>query len=106
MTVSDIGYAPALGRPDRARATAEDFDNLVEPPKEPIRFLSLCDVAAYLGLKNINSLSGVRLPPHDVEIGNRKGWLPQTIDTWKAARPGRGRWGPRLSKGEMVSSST
>jgi hypothetical protein len=55
-----------------------------------LKFLGRTEVAHYLGLKNIRSLAGVALPPHDAEIGDRKGWMPATIDRWQAARPGKG----------------
>lgn len=59
------------------------------------RYLSRSEVAEYLGLAGVKSLSRVALPPHDAEIGQFKGWLPSTIDQWKITRPGRGRWGAR-----------
>lgn len=62
----------------------------------PISYLSRTEVAHYLGLAGLPSLTGVTLPPPDAQIGDRKGWLPETIDAWNAKRPGRGRWGPRL----------
>ena len=58
-------------------------------------YLGRVEVAARIGLKSIRSLSGMKLPPHDVEIGVHKGWKPDTIDAWQATRPGRGRWGSR-----------
>lgn len=58
-------------------------------------YLGRVEVAARIGLKSIRSLSGMKLPPHDVEIGVHKGWKPSTIDAWQATRPGRGRWGSR-----------
>ena len=30
------------------------------------------------------------LPPEDVKLGNSPGWHRTTIDTWNAARPGKG----------------
>lgn len=59
------------------------------------RFLGRVEVAEYLGLKSVRSLSRVTLPPHDAQIGPHRGWLPSTIDEWNNTRPGRGRWGPR-----------
>lgn len=70
---------------------------LLDPGKPVVTYLGRSEVAAYLGMKSLASLNNVTLPPHDVEIGNRKGWRPETIDAWKATRPGRGRWGPRSS---------
>jgi hypothetical protein len=36
------------------------------------------------------ALSRYKLPEADAMIGNVRGWLPETIDAWHAARPGRG----------------
>ena len=58
-------------------------------------YLSRDQVAKRLGMKSVRSLSGIELPPHDVEVGIHKGWLPETIDAWHAERPGRGWWGGR-----------
>lgn len=77
-------------------STANDLDKLVDPdPAPPLKYLGRTDVAHHLGLKGLYSLTDTTLPPHDAEIGDRKGWLPSTIDAWNAQRPGRGRWGPR-----------
>jgi len=79
-----------------------DLDELTPPPPdgEPgrpvLRFLGRTEVAHYLGMRSMRSLSGVQLPPHDAEIDGRKGWMPATIDAWNAKRPGRGRWGARI----------
>lgn len=59
------------------------------------KYLSRQDVAKRLGMKSVRSLSGIDLPPHNVEVGRHKGWLPETIDAWHAERPGRGWWGGR-----------
>lgn len=66
-------------------------------PRNPnvARYLGRVEVAARIGLKSVRSLSGMTLPPHDVEVGVHKGWKPDTIDAWQATRPGRGRWGAR-----------
>ncbi|QFG11187.1 LamD-like protein [Gordonia phage CloverMinnie] len=67
--------------------------------KQPVKYLSRSDVARWLGLKSVRSLSGVTLPPHDVEVGTHKGYLEETIREWNRHRPGRGRWGSRWSDG-------
>ncbi len=68
----------------------------VEPSRHIATYLGRVEVAAYIGLKSVRSLSGMTLPPHDAEIGStHKGWTPETIDAWQASRPGRGRWGAR-----------
>jgi hypothetical protein len=70
-----------------------------DPQQRPVfKFLGRTEVATYLGMRSLNSLSGVTLPPHDAEIGDRKGWLPTTIDAWQAARPGKGRRGSRFGQ--------
>lgn len=58
-------------------------------------YLSRQQIAERLGMKSVRSLSGIDLPPHDVEVGIHKGWKPETIDAWHAERPGRGWWGGR-----------
>lgn len=35
------------------------------------------------------------MPEPDVRIGPNAGWSEDTIRTWWASRPGRGRWGAR-----------
>ncbi|AAQ12122.1 helix-turn-helix DNA binding domain protein [Mycobacterium phage Roscoe] len=69
-------------------------DQTHEAPPVP-RYLSRDEVAKRLGMKSVRSLSGIELPPPDVEVGKHKGWLPETIDAWHATRPGRGWWGGR-----------
>ena len=41
---------------------------------------------------------GYNLPEPDALIGATRGWLPETIDRWNAARPGRGVGGGRPRK--------
>jgi hypothetical protein len=70
-------------------------------------FMGRTEVAKYLGMRSAHSLSGVQLPPHDAEIGDRRGWFPATIDMWSLNRPGKGRWGARTGQtadGTPVSS--
>lgn len=68
--------------------------------KVPIRYLSQSQVEEYLQLAR-GSLSRIKLPAPDVIIGpvncdgspkrgSVRGWLPETIDEWRAHRPGRG----------------
>lgn len=64
-------------------------------PRRVPYYLSRADVARRIGLKSVRSLTGVKLPPHDVEVGDHKGWRTDTIDAWQATRPGRGRWNQR-----------
>ena len=66
-----------------------------EKKRKIARYLGRTEVAEYLGLKGVRSLSRIKLPPPDAEIGKHKGWLPSTIDKWHNTRPGRGRWGSR-----------
>ncbi|KFJ02598.1 hypothetical protein THER5_2051 [Bifidobacterium thermacidophilum subsp. thermacidophilum] len=39
--------------------------------------------------------SAYRLPEPDATIGRTQGWKRQTVETWNAARPGRGVGGGR-----------
>ncbi|CBT76273.1 MAG TPA: transcriptional regulator [Glutamicibacter sp.] len=62
-----------------------------------IRYLSLNRVAQRFGISPHTAKKYAdegRLPVHDAEIGdaprNTRGWLPETIDTWNATRPGHG----------------
>ncbi len=62
------------------------------------QYLGLSDFAARIGvtLGTVQRYSGEgRLPEPDAYTGTGpravRGWLPETIDTWQAARPGRGR---------------
>ena len=50
-----------------------------------------------LGVKN-PAAKGYNLPEPDALIGATRGWLPETIDRWNAARPGRGVGGGRPRK--------
>lgn len=54
------------------------------------RYLSRPEVAARIGVQP-DTLNRYKLPPPDAQIGVRLiGWLPETIDEWNEARPGRG----------------
>lgn len=89
-------YARTLGRPDLSNISAVVEQAEEQPVPDGVAvYLGRSEVALFLGLKNIRSLNGVRLPLHDAQIGDRKGWLPETIETWRDNRPGRGRWGAR-----------
>lgn len=61
------------------------------------RYLSLTEIAARLGITT-GALAGYKLPEPDALIGRTRGWLPETIDEWNAARPGRGVGGGRPHK--------
>lgn len=56
-----------------------------------IRYLSLSEFADKVGVKR-DTLKDYKLPTPDAMIGRARGWLPETIDAWNAARPGRGNW--------------
>lgn len=63
--------------------------------KKVARFMSRTEVAEYLGLAGVNSLSRINLPPPDAVIGTHRGWMRTTIDAWEATRPGPGWHGAR-----------
>lgn len=77
-------------RPMKAFAAAQRAKGRTVPT-----YLSRTEVAEYVGLKNVQSLTKMDLPEPDVLIGTHKGWKPATIDKWLANRPGRGNWGGR-----------
>lgn len=54
-----------------------------------VTYLSRKQVAERIGVTP-GALSRYRLPEPDATIGDIRGWLPATIDTWHAQRPGRG----------------
>ena len=54
-----------------------------------IKYLSRKEVAERIGVQ-ARTLSRYKLPPADAVSGDWRGWLPETIDRWQAARPGRG----------------
>lgn len=55
------------------------------------RFLSRKEVAQMLGVKT-DSINGYDLPEADAMIGTHRGWLQESIEKFKANRPGRGNW--------------
>jgi hypothetical protein len=59
-----------------------------------IRYLNLTEFAQRINIER-DTLSKYKLPVPDSIVGDRRGWLPATIDTWNASRPGRGNWGPK-----------
>lgn len=64
------------------------------PTSEPTRYLTRSELAARIGVKP-DTLNKYKLPPEDAVFGDRKGWLPETVDVWNRSRPGPGRWGVR-----------
>lgn len=54
-----------------------------------ITYLTSSEFAERIGVSP-NTLKRYDLPPVDAHLGNRRGWLPQTVDDWNARRPGRG----------------
>ena len=64
-------------------------------------YLSRSEVAQRIGVQTA-TLSRYKLPQPDVIIGSGArptfGWLPETIDAWNMARPGRGRV-PKVARG-------
>ena len=62
-----------------------------------IEYLGVKQVAERLGISTA-AASAYRLPEPDALIGSTRGWKPETIDAWNAARPGRGVGGGRPRK--------
>ncbi|MDR0945728.1 MAG: hypothetical protein LBM66_06170 [Bifidobacteriaceae bacterium] len=60
-------------------------------------YLSFNDVARRLGITP-GALGSLKLPDPEVRVGKARGWRPETIDAWNAARPGRGVGGGRPPK--------
>lgn len=62
-----------------------------------VRYLNKAEFAQRIGIQpdSLHSKK-YKLPPEDAVIGDRKGWLPSTVDKWNENRPGRGRWGHRV----------
>lgn len=68
------------------------------------RYLSLKEVGERIGSSN-PAARGYHLPEPDALIGSTRGWLPETIDAWNAARPGRGAGGGRPRKNRNQADS-
>ncbi|NYI25824.1 hypothetical protein [Aeriscardovia aeriphila] len=58
-------------------------------------FLSVKEVSERIGVKNA---AQYKLPEPDATIGSTRGWLPETIDYWRAHMPGQGAGGGRPRK--------
>jgi hypothetical protein len=67
-------------------------------PKRIPRYMSRTEVATYLGLASVKSLSKTKMPRADVIVGDHKGWTKATIDKWNEERPGPGWHGARDEK--------
>jgi hypothetical protein len=63
-----------------------------------ITYLSRTELAERIGVKP-DTLSRYKLPEPDAMIGATRGWLPETVDAWNAARPGRGAGTGRKARG-------
>lgn len=61
------------------------------------RFLSVKELAARIGVQP-GTASTYKLPDPDALIGDVRGWLPETVDAWNAARPGKGAGAGRKPK--------
>lgn len=56
-------------------------------------YLTIAEVARRANVRRATIDSYRRrgyLPAPDIVVGVSPGWLPETIDTWMAARPGKG----------------
>lgn len=52
-------------------------------------YLGFTGFAERVGMKP-GALGNYTLPEPDVYIGSIRGWRPETVDAWNAARPGHG----------------
>jgi hypothetical protein len=59
-----------------------------------IHYLSVTQIAQRYGVTTA-AVASARLPQPDAMIGSTRGWLPEKIEAWYAARPGRGNGGGR-----------
>jgi hypothetical protein len=81
-----------MSRDYRAEFTTDDGTRIrysIRPVKQALQYLSVTEVAERIGVAP-STLSRYKLPTPDALIGTTRGWLPETIDAWNAARPGRG----------------
>lgn len=63
-------------------------------------YMNMTEVAKYLNI-SVGALSTYKLPAPDATLGKSRGWLPETIETWNANRPGRGVGGGRPRKQQI-----
>lgn len=56
------------------------------------KFLSASEAAQRVGITRESLYKRPNWPAPDAMIGDRKGWLPETIDTWDKTIPPRGTW--------------
>ena len=54
--------------------------------KEPVRYLSRPQLAERIGVKP-DTVNRYNLPTPDAYVGDRPGWLAETVDRWQANRP-------------------
>lgn len=62
-----------------------------------IHYLSRTEVAERIGVQP-STLGRYKLPDPDATVGSTRGWLPETVDAWNAARPGKGAGAGRKPK--------
>jgi len=71
-------------------------------------YLDIAGAARHLRLKPgtvTRYRSWGRFPPPDTVWGRSPGWLPATLDEWKASRPGRGAGGGRPRKTSTATTN-
>lgn len=62
-----------------------------------IHYLSLKELAARINVQPATAAK-YDLPEPDALTGEVRGWLPETVDAWNAARPGKGAGAGRKPK--------
>jgi predicted DNA-binding transcriptional regulator AlpA len=71
-------------REDTPRPSAAQVARLTRA--ESRHYLDRAEFAERIGV-TVRTLAGYPLPVPDVQVGNRKGWSPNTVDAWQARRP-------------------
>lgn len=82
------GSAPASA-PEPASASASAPKTALAPANEPVRYLSVGEVAERLGVTTAEITKDAGLPEPDATVGRTRGWLETTIDRSFGEGPAR-----------------
>lgn len=67
-------------------------------------YLSRAEFAERIGV-NPSTLGRYKLPDPDATVGTARGWLPETVDAWNEARPGKGAGAGRKPSSDVSDSA-